>query len=215
MRLYTYFRSSASFRVRIALNLKGIPAEHHYVHLLRDGGEQHGEAYRRLNPEQLVPTLVDDGHVLTQSLAIMEYLEETHPEPPLLPASPLARARVRALALAVACDVHPIDNLRVLQYLSRVLEVDQAARDDWYRHWIRTGLESIERRLANDAETGVFCHGDTPTMADCCLVPQLFNARRVALDLAPYPTINRIEAACLALPAFDHARPEKQGDAAA
>lgn len=213
LKLYTYFRSSAAYRVRIALNLKGLGYEHAPVHLLRGGGEQLQDAYRALNPSALVPALEDDGAVLTQSLAIIEYLEEKYPQVPLLPAAPLARARVRSLALDVACEIHPINNLRVLKYLTGTLGVDEAAKTEWYRHWVKLGLAAIEARLAGSGETGKFCHGDTPTLADCCLVPQVFNAQRFGVDLAPYPTIAAIHARCEELPAFAAAHPSRQPDA--
>ncbi len=211
--LYTYFRSSAAYRVRIALNLKGLPCESVPVHLLRDGGEQHSLDYARLNPTELVPTLVDGEHALGQSLAIIEYLDEVHPSPPLLPGNALERARIRALAQSIACDMHPLNNLRVLQYLGREHQLDEAAKGTWVRHWITLGFTALEAQLQH-ANTGVFCHGDTPTLADCCLVPQLFNARRFATPLERFPTLCRIEAACLALDAFQRAAPEAQADAA-
>lgn len=214
MELYTYFRSSAAYRVRIALNLKGIAAEQHAVHLVRDGGEQHREGYKALNPNQLVPTLLDDGQAITQSLAICEYLEERYPQPPLLPPDAMGRARVRSLSLTVACDIHPLNNLRVLQYLGNQLHLADDARNQWYRHWMETGLQALETMLAKSAEMGRFCHGDTPTLADICLVPQLYNARRYAIDLTPYPTLLDVDAACCALPAFAQAAPERQPDAA-
>ena len=213
--LYGYWRSSAAYRVRIALNLKGLAYESKPVHLLRDGGEQHASAYRQLNPQQLIPCLVDGEHVVTQSVAIMEYLDETHPAPPLLPADPAGRARVRALALAVACDVHPLGNLRVLQYLEAQFGADEGARAEWSRHWIATGFDSIERLLADSAATGRYCHGDTPGLADACLVPQMYNARRWKLPLDNYPTIVRIADACNELEAFRCAAPEAQPDAPA
>ena len=213
MKLYTYFRSSAAYRVRIALNLKGLPYEAVPVHLLKDGGQQLQDTYRDLNPSALLPALVDQGATLTQSLAIIEYLEEVHPLAPLLPRDALSRARVRALAQMVACDTHPINNLRVLKYLKHTLHVEEEAKNEWYRHWVRVGLAAIEAHLARDTDTGRFCHGDTPTMADCCLVPQVFNAQRFEVDLAPYPTIARIHAACSELPAFAAAHPERQPDA--
>jgi maleylpyruvate isomerase len=212
VKLYDYFRSSAAFRVRIALNLKGLALERVSVHL-RKGGQRASE-YLSLNPQGLVPALVtDEGNVLTQSLAIIEWLDETYPQPPLLPSDRSGRARVRSIALAIACDIHPIDNLRVLNYLTGTLGATDEQRNGWYKYWIDVGLEALETRLAQDAATGRFCHGERPTLADVCLVPQLANARRVAFDLTPYPTLMRIEAACLALPAFADAAPAKQPDA--
>src|SRR5690606_16438554 len=213
MQLYSYFRSSAAFRVRIALNLKGLSYEYLGVHLLKDGGQQLAESYRALNPSALVPTLVDGDAVIGQSLAIMEYLDETHPQPALLPADPVGRARVRAIAQTIACDTHPLNNLRVLKYLKRDLQVSEEAKNDWYRHWVKLGLESVEAMLARSSSTGRYCHGDTPTLADLCLVPQVYNARRFDCDLSALPTIPRIDAACRELPAFDLAAPEKQPDA--
>lgn len=211
--LYSYFRSSAVFRVRIALNLKGLKYEIRPVHLLKNGGEQHGEKYKHLNPQQLVPTLVSNGQPISQSLAIIEYLEDLAPEPPLLPKEPEAKARVRQLALEVACDIHPLPNLRVGQYLKHRLGADEDAVLEWQRHWMNEGLAALEAQLSHDPATGAFCHGDSPTMADVCLVPQLFNARRWKLDIAPYPTLLRIEEAAYKLPAFVAARPENQPDA--
>lgn len=210
MKLYTYFRSSAAYRVRIALNLKGLPYDAAFVHLRRK--EQAAPSYRAVNPQGLVPALVDGDTVLTQSLAIVEYLEETHPRPPLLPPDPAGRARVRALSQAVACDIHPLNNLRVLMHLKDALGLDQAARDDWYRHWIVEGFDAVERLLAADPATGVFCHGDAPTMADICLVPQVANAERVPFDFAPYPTIRRIAETARTHPAFAAAAPANQPD---
>ena len=212
--LYSYWRSSAAYRVRIGLNLKGLAYETRPVHLVRDGGEQHAEDYRALNPQELVPMLVDGGRRITQSLAILEYLDEAFPKPALLPADLRGRARVRALAQLVACDIHPLNNLRVLQYLKRENGLEQPAIDAWMRHWMHQGFAAMETMLAESPETGRFCHGGSPTIADCCLVPQLYNARRFGLDLSPYPTLVRIDANCLALPAFDAARPENQPDAA-
>lgn len=212
--LYTYWRSSAAYRVRIGLELKGLAWEARPVHLVRDGGEQHRDAYRALNPQQQVPTLLHEGHVLTQSLAILEYLDERFPPVPLLPADAAGRARVRALAQLVACDIHPINNLRVMQYLERSLQLPADARTQWTLHWIAEGFAAMEALLANSRDTGAFCHGDRPGLADICLLPQLYNAHRFGLDLAPYPTLRRIEAACQALDAFDRARPEHQLDAA-
>lgn len=215
--LYTYFRSSAAFRVRIALALKGLPHDSAFIHLVRDGGQHRSAAYRAINPQQLVPALrTEDGSVLTQSLAIMEYLDEAYPDAPaLLPADALGRARVRALAQAVACEVHPLNNLRVLHYLTQHLGVSEAQKTAWYHHWVREGLGAIETMLTQEGATGRFCHGDTPTLADCCLVPQVFNARRFACPLEDYPTIGRIVQACEALPAFAQAAPAQQPDAAA
>jgi len=213
VKLYSFFRSSAAFRVRIALNLKGVSVGYVPVNLRKGDGEQYEAAYRKLNPQSLVPALEEGGHVITQSLAILEYLEETHPQPPLLPAAPAARARVRSLALAVACEIHPLNNTRVLNYLKDKLGANDEARDAWYRNWIAVGLAALEARLAGEKETERFCHGATPTLADCCLVPQVYNARRFKCELAPYPTVVRIEQACLALPAFQRAAPERQPDA--
>mgnify|MGYP000403814168 FL=1 len=214
MKLYTYFRSSAAYRVRIALNLKGLAYEALPVHLLRGGGEQLQPAYRAVNPAALIPSLEDDnGATLTQSMAIIEYLDETHPAVPLLPADPLGRARVRALALTVACDIHPLGNLRVLKYLVHQLKVADEAKAEWSRHWIGEGFGALEAMLAASPETGRFCHGDTPTLADCCLAPQVFNALRFEVDMARYPTIARIHAACGELDAFIAAHPSKQPDA--
>ena len=211
IKLYSYFRSSAAYRVRIALNLKHLPYEYLPVHLVK--GEQRDERYRALNPQALVPMLVDDGEAITQSMAIIEYFDEKFPDPPLLPPTPEARARVRSIAQAIACDIHPLNNLRVLKYLTGTLGASEDAKNAWYRHWIELGLAAIEARLAADSRTGAFCHGATPTLADICLVPQLANSRRVNLDLSPYPTLLRIEAACAALPAFANAAPAKQPDA--
>jgi maleylacetoacetate isomerase len=212
--LYTSLRSSAAYRVRIGLELKGLAWEARPVHLVRDGGEQHLDAYRALNPQQLVPTLLHDGHALTQSLAILEYLDERFPQVPLLPADAAGRARVRALAQLVACDIHPINNLRVMQYLERTLQLPADARTQWTLHWIAESFTAMEAMLANSSATGTFCHGDRPGLADICLLPQLYNAHRFGLDLTPYPTLRRIEAACQAVDAFDRARPENQPDAA-
>ncbi len=211
--LYSYWRSSAAYRVRIGLNLKEVPHAITPVHLVRDGGQQHSEAYAALNPQELVPTLRHDARVLHQSMAILEYLEEVFPAPPLLPDDAEGRARVRALAQLLACDVHPLNNLRVMQFFSDTWSVPQPEREDWTRHWMRVGFDAMERMLVESPDTGRFCHGDQPGLADCCLVPQMYNARRFQLDLTPYPTLVRIDAACLELPAFDAARPENQVDA--
>lgn len=213
MKLHTYFRSSAAYRVRIALNLKGLDYEAVPVHLVRGGGEHRQPAYLGLNPAGLVPALEDQGQVLTQSLAIVEYLEETHPQPALLPVAALDRARVRAIAQAIACDIHPVNNLRVLQYLTRELGVSEEQKNAWYRHWIGVGLQAVEAMLAGDARTGAFCHGDTPGLADCCLVPQVFNARRFGCELSAMPTVLRIADHCAGLEAFRRAAPEAQPDA--
>jgi maleylacetoacetate isomerase len=207
--LYTYFRSSASYRVRIALALKGLSFEPRFVHLVR--GEQRSAEYLAINPEGLVPTLVDDGETITQSLAIIDYLEETHPVPPLLPRTPRARAFVRSVALAIACDIHPVCNPRVTAHLGYS---DEAARRRWIQHWTAQGLAPLERRLRDHPERGRCCHGDEPTLADVCLVPQVFNARRWDCDTSGYPTINAIYEYCAGLPAFRDAAPENQRDAA-
>jgi len=211
MRLYTYFRSSAAFRVRIALNLKGLPYEAAFVHLAK--GEHRVAAYGGINPQALLPTLEDDGKLLTQSLAIIEYLDETRPNRPLLPTDAPGRARVRSLAMLVACEIHPLNNLRVLQHLKRALGQSEEQVNAWYRHWIADGLAKFEADLARGAGTGKFCHGDAPTMADCCLVPQIFNAQRYQCDTAAYPTAMRVFAQCMQLDAFDRAQPSKQPDA--
>jgi maleylacetoacetate isomerase len=215
LRLFSYWRSSAAYRVRIGLNLKGLPYEIVPVHLVRDGGEQHTDAFREANPQELVPVLQHGQRMLRQSLAILEYLDEMWPRPLLLPAVARDRQRVRALAQVVACDIHPLNNLRVMQFLEREWGVPQAEREGWAQHWMATGFAALERLLHDHPSTGEFCDGQDPTLADCCLVPQVYNARRFGLDLAPYPTIVRIEQACLALPAFDAARPENQPDAPA
>lgn len=210
MKLYGFFRSSAAFRVRIALNLKGLAYEDAFIHLRR--GDQRADGYLSVNPQGLVPALQIDGDTLTQSMAIVEYLDETHPDPPFLPADPLRRARVRALAAIVTCDIHPINNLRVLRYLSRPLGHDQAAIETWYNHWIASGFAALERLLANDARTGEFCDGDRPGLADIALVPQVVNAERYRLDLSSYPCISRIHATCMKLDAFAAAHPQNQPD---
>ncbi len=211
MKLYSYFRSSAAYRVRIALHLKGLAFDYAPVHLRK--GQQHEDEYRAVNSQELIPTLIDGDTVVTQSLAIIEYLDETHPEPALLPSTPAERARVRAIALAICCDIHPLNNLRVLRYLVRTLDVGEQTKDAWYRHWIDTGLAALEAQLAVDASTGTFCHGEAPTIADICLVPQLANARRAGIPLESYPTLLRIDATCSALDAFARAAPDRQPDA--
>jgi maleylacetoacetate isomerase len=213
--LYDYWRSSAAYRVRIALNLKGLDYESRPVHLLRDGGEQHSPAYRAINPQELVPSLLDGERVITQSLAIMEYLDETRPESPLLPSDARARARVRALAMTVASDAHPIGNLRVMKYLQTQLHADEEQRLAWSRHWIVTSFTALEGLLAGNAATGRYCHGDVPGMADACLVPQFYSAVRWGVPLDDYPTLQRICGECGTLEAFQHAAPEAQADAPA
>ena len=213
MKLYDYWRSSAAFRMRIALNLKGLEATREYVHLRRK--DQSSEAYLAVNPQGLVPTLVDDdGTHITQSMAIIEYLEETRPDTPrLLPDDPRGRARVRALSQAIACDIHPLNNLRVLRHLGSELGLDEETRNEkWYRHWIDEGMRGLEGMLA-DGGAGLFCHGDTPTMADVCLVPQVYNAQRFGCDLSAFPTAVRINDACLERAPFRDALPENQPDA--
>jgi maleylacetoacetate isomerase/maleylpyruvate isomerase len=209
MELYNYFRSSASYRVRIALALKGLNYTYLPVQLAQS--EHLGESYGAVSASRLVPLLRDEGQSLTQSLAIIEYLDETHPQPPLLPATPVERARVRALALDIACEIHPLNNLRVLRYLVRDLKVSEDDKNRWYRHWVETGLEVVERQLA--AAPSTFCHGNTPTLADCCLVPQVFNAQRFECRLEHVPNVMRVFAACMALPAFEGTAPGHCPDA--
>jgi maleylacetoacetate isomerase len=209
MILHDYFRSSASYRVRIALNLKGLVAERRSVHLRK--GEQRSPGYLGINPQGFVPMLEVDGKRITQSLAIIEYLDETHAAPPFLPQGAEERAWVRSIALAIACDIHPLNNTRVLKYLGKDLALPEPVRDDWYRHWVNEGFAAIETQLAARA-SGRYCLGDVPTLADICLVPQVANANRLNVDLAPYPRISAINAVCLAHPAFAAARPEAQPD---
>jgi len=211
MKLHTYFRSSAAFRVRIALNLKGLAYDAAFVHLPR--GEHRQPPYAGLNPQALVPTLEDAGQQLTQSLAIIEYLDETRPSPPLLPKDPVGRARVRSLSLLIACEIHPLNNLRVLQHLKRALGLGEEQVNAWYRHWIADGLAKLEAQLARTDGTGRYSHGDAPTLADCCLVPQIFNAQRYQCDTTAYPTTMRVFAECMKLDAFERAQPARQPDA--
>lgn len=212
LRLYGYWRSSATYRVRIALNLKGLPYEIVPVNLI--DGAQRGAEFRDLNPQAMIPVLRDGVRVIRQSLAIIEYLEETYEgEAKLLPATARDRARVRALAQMVASDIHPIGNLRVLQYLEREFGAPQIERERWSRHWIEEGFRAIEALLVDNPAMGLFCEGDVPSVADVCLVPQIYNARRWGVEMGEFPTIRRVEEACLALPAFERARPENQPDA--
>jgi len=211
MKLHSYFRSSAAFRVRIALHLKGLAYDAAFVHLAK--GQHRSPEYGAVNPQALVPTLEDAGHRLTQSLAIIEYLDETRPEKPLLPKDAVGRARVRSLSLLIACEIHPVNNLRVLQHLRSALGQSEDQVNAWYRHWIADGLAKLEADLARQPGAGRFCHGDAPTMADCCLVPQIFNAQRYKCDTAAYPAAMRIFGECMKLDAFDRAQPSKQPDA--
>jgi maleylpyruvate isomerase len=213
MKLYTFFRSSASYRARIALNLKGLDYEQIPIHLRRGGGEQFSATYKAINPQALVPALEDQGRTVTQSLAIIEYLEERYPKPPLLPADPADRAWVRSMALIIACEVHPIQNLRVLNYLKNEHKQSDDAVNNWARHWINLGLSALDQMVLRGAQPAKFCAGDVPTVADICLVPQLANARRFGCDLSRFPTLLRIESHCAGLPAFANAAPEKQPDA--
>ena len=213
LKLYNYFRSSASFRVRIALNLKGLPYEYAAVHLTKGGGEQFAPAFRALNADALIPVLDDDGVVLTQSLAIIEYLDETRPEPPLLPADPVERAYVRAFALTIACEIHPLNNLRVLRYLVRNLSVNEEKKNEWYRHWVEQGLAALESRVVAERRSGRHVLGDTVTAADVVLVPQIFNARRFDCRLDHAPTLMRIFEHCMELSSFIDAQPSRQPDA--
>jgi len=213
MKLYTFFRSSASYRVRIALNFKGVSYEQAPIHLRRGGGEQFTAAYKAVNPQALVPALEDNGKILTQSLAIIEYLEDKYPRPPLLPADPADKALVRGMALIIACEVHPIQNLRVLNYVKKEYNQTDDQVNRWAQHWINLGLTALEQLIVAQPKRGKFCFGDTPTLADICLVPQLGNARRYGSDLSQYPNILGVEKNCMTLPAFVNAAPEKQPDA--
>lgn len=213
LRLYSYWRSSAAYRVRIALNLKGLDCQIVPVHLVKDGGEQHAPGYRAVNPQGLVPALQHGQRLVRQSMAIIEYLDETFDDRPLLPATARERARVRGLAQVIACDMHPLGNLRVLQYLEREFKATPEQREAWIRHWLALGFQAIEALLAENPSTGAFCDGEHPGMADCLLVPMAYNARRFGLDLTPFPTVRRVDAHCLALEAFQRAAPEVQPDA--
>jgi len=212
LKLYSYWRSSACYRVRIALNLKGLPYEQAHVHLAND--EQHGGEFNAVNPQQLVPVLIDGERVIRQSQTIIEYLDESYDgEMKLLPATARARARVRAFAQMIACDIHPLNNLRVMQYLEREFNAPKLERESWTKHWIEEGFKALEALLTDNHATGVYCEGDEPSLADAFLIPQVYNARRAAVDLAPFPIIRRIEENCLKLTPFERARPENQPDA--
>lgn len=211
MKLYSYFRSSAAYRVRIALGLKQLPYELVPIHLVKNGGEHRRPEYMALNPQKMVPLLQDQEATIPQSLAILEYLEETYPEVPLMPEEAAARARVRAIALLIAADTHPLNNMRVLNYLTKTLGLSEEQKMQWYKHWIHENFQALEQVLQSD-QTGKFCHADTPTIADCCLVPQVYNARRFDCDLSAFPTIVRIADNCNQLEAFQKAAPEQQID---
>ena len=211
MKLYSYFRSSAAYRVRIALNLKGLPAEIVPVHLVKNGGEQHSAEYRQLNANELVPTLIDDTFALSQSLSILEYLDEKYPEPALLPKQLQQRALIRAFSQNIACDIHPLNNLRVLQYLQNVFALSEGEKSTWYKHWIELGMRSLEAQLTES--NGQFCFGEQATFADCCLIPQVYNAKRFNIDVSAFPKIESIYQHCMTLDAFQQAAPEAQIDA--
>lgn len=210
LKLYDYPRSSASFRVRIALNLKNLNYQAIPIHLLNNGGEQYSAEYQAINPQCLVPTLQDGDKIITQSLAIIEYLDELHPTPNLLPHDPEQKALVRAFALSIAADLHPINNLRVLKYLTQELNLSEQQKNKWYQHWVATGLSALEQKLATSKSTGKYCFGDTPTLADVVLIPQMYNARRFACDTSAYPTLNRIDTYCQAQEAFKAAWPQEE-----
>lgn len=213
MNLYTYYRSSAAYRVRIALNLKGLSYTSIPVHLVRNGGEQTSQEYLEKNPQGLVPLLESGEQYINQSLAIIDYLEEAFTETPLLPKQILPRAWVRSLAYSIACDIHPLNNLRVLNYLSKEFAATGQAKKEWYRHWVEIGFQAIEKQLSRSNYMGDFCYGGSPTVADCCLIPQIYNAQRFEVNLAPYPNLVRINQNCLNLSAFKNALPENQADA--
>lgn len=210
MKLYSYFRSSAAFRVRIALNLKGLSYDTQAVHLLKQGGEQHSAEYAAINPSELVPTLLDQQYVLTQSLSILEYLEEAYPKTALLPQNLQQRAQIRAFAQHIACEIHPLNNLRVLQYLEQTLAVSNSEKTAWYQHWIKLGFHSLEQQLQHS--NGKYCFGEQASFADCCLIPQIYNAKRFQIDLTEYPKIQSIYTHCMQLAAFQQAAPEQQAD---
>jgi maleylpyruvate isomerase len=210
LKLYNYFRSSASFRVRIALNLKGLDYEEITVHLVNNGGEQFSAEYQKINPQSLVPTLTDGDKIMTQSLAIIEYLEDIHPSPALLPKDPYVKSLVRSFALAIAADIHPLNNLRVLKYLTHDFNLNEDKKNQWYQHWIAKGLSSLEKTLESSPHTGEFCFGNTPTIADVFLIPQMYNARRFACDISAYPILSTIDAHCRTLPAFVTAWPYEE-----
>lgn len=209
LQLYNYYRSSASYRVRIALQLKGLEYKEIPVHLLNNGGEQHAAEYHAINPQSLVPTLMNGPKPITQSIAIIEYLDETHPDPALLPSDPYQKALVRAFALAITADIHPLNNLRVLKFLKNDLNLTDEQKNQWYQHWITTGFTALEKSLNSTQHKTDFCFGDSPTMADICLVPQMYNARRFNCDLSAYPTLNKIDAHCQTLSAFMKAQPQE------
>jgi len=215
IRLFSYWRSSAAYRVRIALNLKGLRYDCVPVHLVDGGGQQHADAFHKLNPQELIPVLIDGERVVRQSMAIIEYLDEVYHASGfvLLPPTARERARVRSLAQAVACDIHPLNNLRALDYLGQQFSATAAQKDAWVKHWIEAGFLALEELLGGNPSTGAFCEGDEPTLADCCLIPQVYNARRFGVDMARFPTIARIDSHCLAMSEFDLAQPEKQPDA--
>lgn len=210
MKLYSYFRSSAAFRVRIALNLKGLSYDTQAVHLLKQGGEQHSAEYAAINPSELVPTLLDQQYVLTQSLSILEYLEEAYPKTALLPQNLQQRAQIRTFAQHIACEIHPLNNLRVLQYLEQTLAVSNSEKTAWYQHWIKLGFHSLEQQLQHS--NGKYCFGEQASFADCCLIPQVYNAKRFQIDLTEYPKIQSIYTHCMQLAAFQQAAPEQQAD---
>lgn len=213
LKLYSYWRSSAAYRVRIALQLKQLPHEIIPINLMRDGGDQHRPEFHQVNPQDRIPVLIHGQRIITQSISIMEYLEEYFPDNPIMPSTARERARVRSLAQIIACDIHPLNNLRVLQHLESGLSVPQEERDNWVRKWIGEGFDALEALLGENPSTGEFCEGDNASIADCCLIPQVYNAKRFGVDMSRYPTIMRINDACLETEEFDHARPEKQPDA--